>query len=43
MRSLVILGHSMRMCALVSRSVSPHGRAVGLFGKNLSPMGGIVE
>ena len=38
MRPLVILGHSMRMCALVSGSVS----SVGLFGKNLSPMGGIV-
>jgi len=42
MRSLVYLGHSMRMCILVPKSVSPQGQAVGSFGKNLalySPMG----
>jgi len=42
LRSLVYPGHSMRMCILVSRSVSLHGQAVSSFGKNLalySPMG----
>ena len=42
MRSLVYLGHSLRMCILVSRSIPRNGQAVGSFGKNLalySPMG----